>query len=114
MHMNTLKNIIYKSCFYCVILLTVFFSFVTLDQGAMASIPFSSFLFVLAIGIVIALTGLVFSIQSIPQYAKIAIQFSVLLASFYGILAFIGQFAGKGPSVYIVVGFAFAVIYTLV
>ena len=112
--MKYFKDLLSKTCINTVIILTVFYGFVTLDQGKVASIPFSSFRILLAIGAFIAVSGLVFKIRVIPNYARIMINFVLLLGSVFGIMLSTGQLANKGPSIYIVITFGFAIIYAVI
>ena len=112
--MNFLKNLLSRTCVNTVIILTAFYGFVTLDQQEIASIPFTSFLSLFGIGAFIAIAGLVFKINTIPYYARIIINYVLLLGSIFGIMLSTGQLSSKGPSVYIVITFGFAVIYAVV
>ena len=112
--MSILKNLCTRACIYTVIILTVFYGFVTIDQGTVASIPFTSFLSLFAIGTFIALSALLFKINRLPYILRVLLNFTVLLGSLFGIMISIGQLENKGPSVYIVVAFAFTVFYAAI
>ena len=112
--MNYLKSILTKACVYAIVILTVFYSFVTLDKGAIASIPYTSFLMIVVIGAFIAVSGIVFKLPKLNYIVKILINYAILLGSMFGVLISIGQLENKGPSIYIVVTFAFTVIYAAV
>ena len=112
--MKKLKNILLLACTYTVILITVFFLFIAVDSGIKSAITFGSFLAIFLIGCLISLSNLILGINGLSYPIKIILHFSSLLASLFTLLFTTGFLTGKTPSSYIVLIFAYALIYAVV
>lgn len=112
--MKKIKDILLNACAYTVILLTVFFLFIVASGSANLALTFSSYIAILAIGCVISLSSLVFGIRKLIYPLRLLIHFFVLLASLFALLFSTGFLANKTPSSYIVLIFAYAIVYALI
>ena len=112
--MKKIKSTILNACLYTVILLFVFFLFIAVSGSSNLALTFSSFISVFLIGCVISISKLIFGIQRLAYPLRVTIHFFALLGSVFALLFTTGYLNGKTPSSYIVIIFAYAIIYATV
>ncbi len=112
--MKKIKNILVNACVYTVVLLAVFFLFIAIDSGANSAITLSSFASIFCIGCIVSLSNLLFAIKKLRYPLRVTVHFFALLASLFALLMATGFLAGKTASSYIVLVFAYAIVYAIV
>jgi hypothetical protein len=112
--MRKIKDTLFLGCFATVFLVYLFFAFIAIDTGLPMALTFNNFLLLLGVGMLIALTSLVFEIRSFPFPARVAIHFVLQLADLLILFHSTGMMNGKTTRHYFLLIVGYAIVYALV
>ena len=112
--MRKIRDTLFLGCFATIFLVYLFFAFIAIDTGLPMALTFNNFLLLLGIGMLIALTSLVFEIRSFPFPARVAIHFVLQLIDIFILLFSTGMMNGKTTRHYFLLIVGYAIAYGLV
>ena len=80
--MKKLENLILRACGFAIVILTLFYTFVTATNSNKTDIDFANFSLILGFGLLISLASMILEIKSIKLPLRIFIHYVVLLITF--------------------------------
>ncbi len=112
--MKKIKDLILSACGITVLILTLFYLFVSVDTGVVFQMTFSSFAIIFGMSCLISVAKLIFELDSFPYYVRLVLHFAALLTVILAMLGFTGYLASKKATDYFVIIAAYAFIYAVV
>ena len=116
--MKKLENILLRGTAYSVLILIIFYLFAIVGQLTEPAITFPTFVLIVAFGLIISASELVFSIKSLKTPLRVLIHYAALLAAFCAIFVFSGNLSADGPaaifSAVVIFTFLYALVFVIV
>ena len=112
--MKKIRELLLNACAYTVLILTLFFVFLSLDGSSHYTMDLVSFFSVFIMSCAISASSLIFLIKGLKQVYRIIIHAFALLVSILVMLGFTGYLASKSPADYFVIILTYAFIYAAI
>ncbi len=112
--MKIFENLLLKASGYTILILTIFYSFAAFDGSGNNSIAFSTFLTVLAFGILISVTTMILGLKNRPLFLRLILHYGSLLAAFLIVFVASGRISLETPAKIFSGVIIFTLLYSLI